>query len=220
VEEDQKKNYDVVRQIAFLFFLIVSICSACLLSLLTPFVTDFWLNDNYSLSLPIVVFCVINFSLAAMGFPIGTIMNATGLFKKERNLAVIVAIVNLILSLALVKPLGIVGVQLGTAAAYLTEISYRTRVFFKDYLKMSVARYIKELIQYGILIILETTVAYIIVNSFYKPGSFLHFIVAGVVCVLVPCSINILLYCRSWRLRSILNMVMELIGGKKSWTKQ
>lgn len=220
VEGNQKKNYEVLRQITFVYFLIVSMCSVCLLGLMTPFVTDFWLNNNYGLTLPIVVLCVVNFCVTSIGFPLELVMGVTGLFQKERNLSIIIAIINLVISLALVKPLGIVGVQLGTLAAYLIQIIYRTRVFFKDYLKLGAVQYVKELFEYGMLIVLETVAVYCMVTSFYKERSFLHFIAAGVVCVIVPCLVNLLLYCRSWRLRSVLNMGVELVGGRRAWTKQ
>lgn len=220
VENNQKKNYDVLRQITFVYFVIVSLCSVCLLSLLTPFVTDFWLNDKYGLSVSIVILCVVNFGLTAMGFPLELVMGVTGLFKEERNIAVMVAVVNLLISLSLVKPFGILGVQLGTSLAYIVQICYRCKVLFMEYLKQDMRMYILELLQYGFLITIETAGVYCLVTSFYKEGSFLHFIAAGVVCVFVPCAINLILYCRSWRLRSVLNMVLELVGGKKTWTKQ
>ena len=219
MEEDQKKNYEVLRQITFVFFVIVSVCSVCLFTLMTPFVTDFWLNEAYGLSMPVVVLSVVIFALTAMGFPLELVMSATGLFQKERNLSVIIAVANLGLSLLFVKPLGIIGVQVGTIAAYLIQMVYRTRVFFKEYLNQNAVQYSKELIQYGCLIILETVAGYGLVRLFYKERDPLLFIAAGVICVVVPCLINLLLYFRSWRLKSVFNMGMELIGGKEAWTK-
>lgn len=220
VEENQEKNYDVLRQITFVFFCLVSVCCVCLFSLITPFVTEFWLDAGYGLSMSVVFFCVFNFGLLTIGYPLELVMSTTGLFQKEKNLSIATAITNLVLSLLLVKPFGIVGVQIGTAAAYLVQMIYRTKIFFGEYLHLKAAQYVKELLQYVLLGFLETVTGYYIVKAFYQSGSFLSFILAGMVCVAVPCLSNLLLYCRSWRLKSVVAMVTELLGGGRSWKKQ
>lgn len=220
VEDNQKKNYEVLRQITFVFFLLVAVCCTCLFSMITPFVTEFWLDEKYGLSTSVVIFCVINFGLITIGYPLELVMGVTGLFQKEKNLSIATAVTNLVLSLLLVKPLGIVGVQIGTAAAYLVQIFYRTKIFFGEYLHFKAAQYARELLQYVLLVFLETLAGYYIVTAFYQPGSFFSFILAGMVCVVVPCLSNLLLYCRSWRLKSVVAMVTELLGGSRSWKKQ
>lgn len=216
VEENQKKNYEVLRQITFVFFCLVSVCCVCLFSLITPFVTEFWLNADYELSMPVVFFCVFNFGLLTIGYPLELVMSTTGLFQKEKKLSIVTAVTNLVFSLLLVKPLGIVGVQIGTTAAYLVQIFYRTKFFFGDYLHLKAAQYVKELLQYVLLVFLETMTGYYIVTAFYQSGSLLSFLLAGMVCVAVPCLSNLLLYCRSWRLNSVVTMVTELLGGARA----
>lgn len=212
IEENREKDYQVLRQISFVFFLVVSFSSVCLFSLMTPFVTDFWLTNNYELDMPIVLCCVVNYYMMTIGLPLQMVMSVTGLFKKERNLSILVAVFNLGLSLLLVKPFGVVGVQIGTFAAYLIQIIYRIRVFFKEYLQMDFKIYVREYLEYGILTVVETALAYMLVSSFYREGSVLLFAAAIVVCVLVPCVLNLLLYSRSWRWKSILNMGKGLLG--------
>ena len=63
-------------------------------------------------------------------------MGVTGLFEKEKNVGASSALLNLIVSLALVKPYGMAGVLLGTLLSYLLQILYRYIIYFRDFLEM------------------------------------------------------------------------------------
>ncbi len=212
-EENQEKNYQVLRQITFAFFALAAFCSASLMSLMTYFVTDFWLTPAYGLGAGIVVCCVINCYSFIISLPTAMMMTVSGMFDKERNVSVLYALANLVISLLLVKPLGVMGVLLGTFVSYLVQIVFRIRIFFKDYLRRGSGRYILDMIQYVLLALAETVLTCLAVNMIYRGGGLGRFVLAMGLCVLLPNGMNLLLFARSWRLRSILGMMRELKGG-------
>ncbi len=212
LDGNKKEHYQVLRQISFVFFIIVSFSSVCLFGLMTPFVTDFWLTDAYGLSVPIVIGCVLNYYMLTIGMPLAMMMNVSGMFERERNLSILVAIFNLGISLLLVQPFGVLGVQLGTFAAYLVQVVYRIRSFFGEYLKLDWKKYVKEFLEYGVLTIGETALAYWLVSLCYQEGNVILFIGAIAICAILPLGMNCLLYCKSWRFNSILKMGKELLG--------
>ena len=71
------------------------------------------------------------------------IINSCGLFKETQTACVLEAILNLVISLILVKPLGILGVLIGTFLSKLliTTIQYPTYIM-KNVFKRSVIRYL------------------------------------------------------------------------------
>lgn len=213
-EHDQNKNYQVLRQMGFVFFLLAAFCSASLMSLTSIFVTDFWLTESHWLSVEIVICCVANTYLFIMNLPTSIVMTVSGMFDKERNISVLYAVVNLIISLILVRPLGVVGVLVGTFVSYLVQIVFRIHFFFSDYLCKSSVKYVADMVQYGILVILETALTYWIVSIVYQGGGLMRFILAMIICVCIPNFINLMIFMRSWRFQSIVHMIKDMVRNK------
>lgn len=207
IEGDNEKNYRVLRQLTFLFFLLASFAAVSLFSLITPFVTDVWLGEKYMLDTIITLWAVINCFIQILGMPLSVMMGVTGLFQRERNLSVIAAVANLAVSLALVKPFGVSGVLAGTFVSYIIQLLFRIRVFFREYLKMDCRKYAEDLIQYCILSIFEVAMIYCITANIYHQGSIIRFFVLIIICFALPNILNCLIYIKSWRFRSILSLV-------------
>lgn len=206
-EKNQEKNYQTLRQVAFVFFLLSSFCAAGLMSLMSIFVTDFWLAKSYQLGTGAVIVCVMNCYLFMAGLPITMMMSVSGLFDKERNISIFYATTNLVVSLLLVKPLGLIGVLLGTFASYLVQIIFRIHVFFRDYLHKNSRRYVYDILEYTGMSFLETAVSFLVVNSFYQRRNLLSFLLSILFCVLFPNLVNSLLFWKSWRMQSMIQLL-------------
>lgn len=216
VEEKQEKNYQALRQITFVFFLLASFCAVSLMSLTTRFIIDFWLSESYRLNIEVVVCCAINCYLFIIGLPIMVMMAVSGMFDKERKISILYAAVNLLFSLLLVRPFGISGVLLGTSASYLVQIVFRIGCFFRDYLQRNCTGYVIDMLQYGILAFSETVGTYVVVRRMYRNDSFISFLLAMLLCFFIPNIVNLLIFVRSWRLQSILYMVkMAILSDKR-----
>lgn len=213
-EEDQEKNYQALRQITFVFFLLAAFCSAGLISLMTRFISDFWLTPEYSLDTGVVICCVINCYCFILSLPTAMMMAVSGMFRKEKNISVLYASVNLVLSLFLVKPLGVMGVQIGTMASYLVQIIFRARAFFRNYLHKSSLIYLIDMFQYAILAATEAAAVYAVVTIVYQNGGVIRLLLSILLCVLLPTAVNLLIYMKSWRLKSIVGMVFGMVRRK------
>ena len=143
-------------------------------------------------------------------------LGVTGLFLKEKRIAVIGAITNLVISLVLVIPLGIVGVLLGTFVSFLVQAAMRMRVLITEYMGAGMKLYFIELLQYVALTVLEAGIVYYIGSSMYHNGGWGYVINMILICLLVPNVMNLCIYAKSWRFRSILNMGRELLIGFKA----
>lgn len=140
-EKDEKK-YSVFTEINILFFFIASFVMIMLCSFLTPLVS-FWMGEEYiSSSAVLLFFCIIAFQKIA-DRPLGMIINSCGLFKETQNACVIEAVLNLVLSLVLVKPLGILGVLIGTVVSkmLITTIQYPLYIM-KNVFRKNAIRYL------------------------------------------------------------------------------
>ena len=77
--------------------------AACgLYVLIDPFVEDIWLSADFLWDPASVFLSVTACVLLGIGQPITVVMDVSGLFNRERTLSIITAVVNLVVSLALV----------------------------------------------------------------------------------------------------------------------
>lgn len=209
VEEDYEKDYQVLRQMTFLFFLIVAVAACGLYVLIDLFVQDIWLNASFLLDRMSVILAVTVCVLSGIGQPLAVVMGVSGLFHKEKKLSVITAVVNLVVSLALVVPFGTAGVLLGTCLSYLIQIIYRIIVFFREYIKREATRYLVDLGEYTLLILGEVFLLKNVIEQFYA-HSILTFVLGVACCVAIPMAINLAIFSKSQRLRSITQLVASL----------
>lgn len=115
----------------YLYYIVLFIVSVCMGVLLLPFIDIYTMNmtdTNYFRPLIAMLFTVIIF-LQNVRIPSMTIVSAAGHFKETQGQAIMEAAINLLVSLLLIKPLGMAGVLIGTICSYFyrsTRIIYYT----------------------------------------------------------------------------------------------
>lgn len=211
IEGNHKKEHEVLRQINFIFFLGTSFATVSLITLMTPFVADVWLGREYALDLSIIFWCVLNFYTRTISMPLSMMMEVTGLFRKERNLSIAVVSANLVISLLLVVPFGVAGVLIGTFVSYMIQLVVRSYVLLKVYMGQTCRTYIWDLLQYTVVTIVEVGLVLGLKELLYLKGSFLEFFLMMVICVLLPNGLNLVLYGRSWRFKSCLQLMKRVL---------
>ena len=153
------------------------------------------------------------FYVTSMGLPLEIVMGVTGLFHKERNIAILTTSVNLVISLALVGRLGVVGITIGTIAAYLVQIGCRMGVFFREYAKRSVLPYLADLAQYGAVTLAEAVILYRLAGRVYRSG-LAGFLLTALLVAFLALGCSLLPYCRSWKWKSLLETAGRLLRGR------
>lgn len=141
-KEKEEKKYSVFTELNILFLFIASFVMIMLYGFLTPLIS-FWMGNEYiTTNLILLLFCLITFQKIA-DRPMAIIINSHGLFKETQSACIIEALLNLSLSLILVKPLGILGVLVGTVLSKLliTTIQYPIYIM-KNIFKQSSFRYL------------------------------------------------------------------------------
>ncbi|MBO5245715.1 MAG: glycosyltransferase [Eubacterium sp.] len=214
--KNHKQGDELLRMVTFLFFLFATSASCGIYHIITPFVRDFWLDGSYVLDMGIVSVCVLNFFLLLMSMPVTMVMGVTGLFEKERNIAIASALCNMILSLGLVQVCGIYGLFAGTFVAYLMQMSYRIYVFYRLFLQMSMQRYLKDLMQYLLLAMTELLLLQWLKGFVYQTGDLWRFGMLILVTVGMPFAVNVVLFSKSWRMQCI----TSLLFAKKDVEKE
>ncbi|MGM0836093.1 MAG: lipopolysaccharide biosynthesis protein [Bacillota bacterium] len=108
-----ERKYFIFRVINFTHLWIFGFCAINLIILLNPFLS-YWLGKEYLFHNYIVLAIVINFLTSGIQGTCTMFRETTGLFKIGKYRPIIAACINIVLTLLLIKSLGIIGVLIAT----------------------------------------------------------------------------------------------------------
>lgn len=136
-------------------------------------------------------------------------LTANGLFRKRRNISIGGAVINIVVSLLLMKPFGIAGILAGTAVSQMYYWAARSVVALRDCLHQSgktIAFY--WLKQAGLLgiVVAAIAISQIITRQIFVMNGIVTFIVNGAICEVCFCLLA-LICCRGIRAQHQLEII-------------
>ncbi len=177
--ENTFSNYE------YMYFTLQSICYTCMSILILPFVSVYTAGITDAVYVrPVVaaMFCVIGYA-QTIRTPGLTIICAAGHYTQTRNRALLEAAINLVVSIALVRPLGMVGVLIGTICSYAYRsvdiIIYNARYLVKGTMKKTLERIIRNLLTAAAVITVMLMITPSLMTSWTQ--WFLYAVLTGVV---------------------------------------
>lgn len=183
VLESDKKNAFIFRclNMVNLWFIIFS--SVSFLVLFQPFIS-FWIGESYTLDYVVVFIIVMNFATNHMQGVVQIFKDTTGLFRRGKYRPVATVILNLGISLILVRYMGIAGVFLGSIISRMcTTWWYDAWLIHRHAFHESPIAFYWECILSAILIVLLTGVIQSICIATNLPTSWIGIIIRGILCL-------------------------------------
>lgn len=178
VVTNNERSKNIYEKLNFFCFWIYSLCSVCLFILINPFV-NIWLGNDYVLSNLLSFLLALNFYITGMQSVTNSFRTAYGLFYKARFRPIAMVIINIIVSVILVKPLGIAGVLIGTIVSRLLTVAWLDPyVVYKYGFKDSPKDYYKEYIYYLIIFVVSCIGLYYVSYLFNMSNILIWIIVA------------------------------------------
>lgn len=158
--EDKNYAFIVFKRIDYLNYLLYSFSAICLWCLTEPFII-LWLGEDYILSKWVLLLSIILFYLKGINSAIDVVKNAAGLFRADKYITIIEAIINIIISIVLAREIGIEGVLLGTIISYI-GCSFWVRPYFvyKNIFDVPIIIYFKDQLQKMTMLIFFCTIMY------------------------------------------------------------
>lgn len=192
VTDSIKKNYGILESLTFANVWIIGWCSTCLLCLYQPFIS-LWIGDRYLFDFEVVILFSIYFYIWKFKDMLAVYKDAAGMWWDDRWKPIVYCIVNIVLSIGLVKTIGIAGVIIGTIVSQIfVAIPWETVVFFRGYvykdasLKGALSNYIVTLLKYTIVILLAAIISYLCCNLVNMQSPLIILVYRGVICLIVP----------------------------------
>lgn len=178
--EDENENLYLTMQ--FMVLWISSFCFICFFTLLNPFII-LWLDKSFLLPQWVVLVICIQFFLQTSSSITITFINATGLFVRDKYRALVEAGLNLLISIILVKKIGIGGVFIGTIISGLLTYYWRTIfLLYKYVFKKKVDKLLGLFTFWVITTIIVGGIIFIICTQI--PNDVIGFILKIIICTL------------------------------------
>lgn len=184
-ERDIDSQYYVFEIIQTLNIWVTGFTTTCLFILFQDFIS-LWLGREYVIDFKIVILIIINYYLVCNRKSISMFREASGMFNKIRNIMLLAAIMNIVLSIGLGHLMGIYGILLGTIISALsTYYWYEGRLLIKDKFNASMKPFIKDQAENFIYTCISILLTSVVVSAI-KDVTIVSFIIKMIICVIVP----------------------------------
>ncbi len=171
--ESSEKIYNVFKTVFFINFLTVSIPSIIIYNTIDPFMS-WWIGKYFLLPKLTIAIILINFFITYMRNSALIFKTKSGIFVKDRYTPLLQGVINVILSLLLVKYFGLNGVFIATCISILAIGFWQfPRLIYKYTFKKSLLTYFKTYL-------------------FYLSAALCALIVSSIVCNIISLDNNLL----------------------------
>lgn len=151
--ESIEKQYALFKVYRFVGFWLYGFASIALVILLGPFI-QVWVGQDMVISNLVLYLIIIDYYIKGHRVVVNNFKTAAGVFDADKYVAILQAIVNLVVSIILVRAIGLPGIYVGTVVQGLISTMTKPIIIYrKIFNKTGIEYYIDSLIYLGILII-------------------------------------------------------------------
>lgn len=216
-KESKESGYRLFQRVEFLNYWLYSFCGIAFVVLLNPFI-ELWLGRNGSefvLSQTIVVALALRFFVEGYMNMMSTFRSTMGLFRQGMYFPLIVAAINIVLSIALSYPLGAAGVILATPLSRCCiNVWYMPKVIHKDGFEKPVRPFYQKMFVHTLVSVGVTAALYALssIVIFRNGVTILSFALMTVLVAIVPNLLYALIFCRTDEYHYLLSLVKDYCG--------
>lgn len=195
---DKEQGNNMFHMFNMVEFLIASFVACSFYILINPLII-LWLGDGFTVGLGYVLAFSLNQYVMWNHRFITYYRTAFGKYEKDRNYILAGAVLNIVCSIVLAKPMGIAGIMLGTVIGHMGFWVGRVKVVYYEYVSEPITKYVIRQIKYLILLVVELILLSILCT--YISNSIFGFMIKICLCLIVPNGINFLLFWRTDEMR-------------------
>jgi O-antigen/teichoic acid export membrane protein len=207
-ENVEKQNYlfNVYRFIGFWFY---GFASIAFLILINPFIA-LWIGNDMLVPNIVIYLILFDYYLKGHRIVVNNFKIAAGVFNPDKYIGLIQAIVNLVLSIYLVKRIGLPGIYIGTVVQGLIATFTKPYIVYKYVFRKKVIEYYKDSLKYIITLFISIITLEFIINNYSFENNIINFIFMFILVLLIP---NLIFYI-TFRKRSEFKYLMKIIKSK------
>jgi len=182
--ESKEKQYSMFCIYRFFASWIYGFSAVGFYILLTPLI-QLWLGDKWMLPGTVTAAILLDYYFKGERVVLSNFKTAAGVFEQDKYLPLVQGAVNLIISIVLVRKIGLVGVYIGTIVSGLLANFIRPVIIYRVCFERKTAGYFIDAVRYVFVIILATVCCVMCGNIFMKEVTIVSFTIMLVVITLV-----------------------------------
>lgn len=202
----------VFKRLVFIMFYLASFCACMLTGLIDPFITIAF-GDGLLIARVTVFVCIFNLYMSTLDIPVYNFVAAAGLFKADKYISIAGSGMNLIISFALGRSMGMTGILLGTSATYLIQFILKVMLFYKSFLKRSFIGMFWRNIIFAALTAAECAAICVCTSAIGAAVSnrYAAFVIYAAVSGVIPLLINSLVFIKTDEFKYTLRLCLETL---------
>lgn len=211
--QNENQNKKMFNNILFGHLLFIGFVSICLFCLFNPFI-ELWIGKKYLFTNVTAFLLAFSFYLKASRKVVLMYRDTSAVFKYDVYKPFVESVLNIVLSLVLLRWFGINGVILGTIlSAVLSGLWIEPRTLYKKYFKANVMEYYFKYLAMLLLSVCIGALTFFIINLI--PSGFGFFILKGIICALLPACLYLLLTFRCKEMKFVFGLIKNIKKLKK-----
>ncbi len=193
VSENSEKCIQVLRNLTFLFFVFSFIICSGLCSLCSDFIS-MWLGQDYVLTEIVVYIAIAILFIDICSEPLWQYLEVSGLFKQDRNIAILGSTINLAVAIIFGYKIGMVGIFMGTICSQLIQIVLKSKLLFNYMFLSSCRSYILFIFKMFMAFIIISATNYYINKCILSDYIIVAFIIKALLTLCVSCALLFVMY--------------------------
>ena len=211
VTESEKKNYNDMNKLNFLYMWISGWAMICLACLYQPFM-ELWMGkENMFDYSTVILFCVYFYALK-LGDVRAAYSDACGLWYESKGRAIAESMFNIILNIVLGKIFGVNGIVAGTLISLLIiNFGYGSQILFKHYfVHQKISEYF---IRHGVYALTTTVICIVtvLISNLVPFGGVPGLIMKGIVCIAIPNILYFAIYFKTKSFQESVGFIKKVI---------
>lgn len=218
-EESVDKIYEVHKKVFFMNFWLTSFIVISLFNTLDQFIV-LWVGKKFLIDKFSFSIVLMNVFLLAMRGSVEQFKMASGKYYQDRYAAIIEALINLIVSLILVRKIGLAGVFIGTLVSNLTVVFWvKPYVVYRDVFNKSIIEYFKMYFRYLFIGFIPLIITNLITDSFKYNYNISSFMINCILNIIIVNVIYIFLFYKTEEFNYFKNIVINIVNKMKAINK-
>lgn len=213
--KDKKFLYSILQEYIMLQFFFSSVSAALLFVLVNDFII-LWLGKEYLISNLCVVFLTADFFIHSMFQPLSVVYGAAGKFGEDKKITILMACMNIIVSILTVRYMGLVGVILGTLISNYICMVVRVYQIVYGFFEDNVKLFAKMVLKFHFLAFAEIAISVFLYQTFFYTWrqSFLGLLLSGMILGILLLGINCIIYRKTEVFKRLLVRILKLFYHK------
>ncbi|SHE83324.1 lipopolysaccharide biosynthesis protein [Alkalibacter saccharofermentans] len=212
--ENTDKQYELFKVYRFVGFWCYGFASIALITLINPFI-ELWIGSQMLIGTTVIYLIISDYYLKGHRIVVNNFKVAAGIFDEDKYIGLIQAIVNLVISIILVKKIGLPGIFIGTVIqGLISNMSRPFIVYRKIFGRSGIEYYVDSLFYLCVLIVpllvLEFMKPIILMNLGISNFVFMIFLVA-----LIPNVFFVLFLRKRKEFKYLLDLIKIRVKGRR-----